>query len=98
MRKLLCLLALLTFSVPLFAANPFVGTWKLDTAKTKYTKGSALRNAILVIEEQGGEGRVPMAATPILRRRARQRVRPGRPAASPTRLAYPKYRKQPHAK
>jgi hypothetical protein len=54
MRKLLSLLALLTFAVPLFAASPFVGTWKLNTAKTKYAKGSAPRDATLVIEEQCG--------------------------------------------
>jgi hypothetical protein len=53
MRKLLCLLALLTFSVPLLAQSPFVGTWKLDTAKSKYTKGAPPTNLTLVIEEQG---------------------------------------------
>jgi hypothetical protein len=47
------LLVLLTFSVPLFAVSPFVGTWKLDTAKTKYTKGSPPKEVTLVIEEQG---------------------------------------------
>ncbi len=54
MRKLLSLLALLTFSIPLFAASPFVGTWKLNAAKTKYVKGSAPRDGTLVIEEQDG--------------------------------------------
>jgi hypothetical protein len=63
MRKLQCLLALLTFAVPLFAASPFVGTWKLNTAKTKYTKGSPLRNAILVIEEQGGNLKTTASGT-----------------------------------
>jgi hypothetical protein len=53
MRKLLCLLALLVFALPLFATDPFVGTWTLNTAKTKYTTGSPAKNATLVIEEQG---------------------------------------------
>ena len=53
MRKLLCLLTLLLFAAPLFAAEPFAGTWTLNTAKTKYTTGTPAKNATLVIEEQG---------------------------------------------
>jgi hypothetical protein len=53
MRKLLCLLALLLFSTPLFAADPFAGTWTLNTAKTKYTTGTPAKNVTIVIEEQG---------------------------------------------
>jgi hypothetical protein len=53
MRKLLCLLTLLVFATPLFAAEPFAGTWTLNTAKTKYTTGSPPTNVTLVIEEQG---------------------------------------------
>jgi len=53
MRKLLCLLALLIVATPLFAADPFAGTWTLNTAKTKYTTGSPPTNVTLVIEEQG---------------------------------------------
>jgi len=53
MRKLLCLLALLGLSAPLFAADPFAGTWTLNTAKTKYTTGTPAKNVTLVIEEQG---------------------------------------------
>jgi hypothetical protein len=53
MRKLLYLLALLLIVTPLFATDPFVGTWTLNTAKTKYTTGSPAKNATLVIEEQG---------------------------------------------
>jgi hypothetical protein len=53
MRKLLCLLILLVFATPLFAADPFAGTWTLNTAKTKYTTGTPAKNATLVIEEQG---------------------------------------------
>jgi hypothetical protein len=53
MRKLLCLLTLLVFATPLFAADPFAGTWKLNTAKTKYTTGTPPKEITLVIEEQG---------------------------------------------
>jgi hypothetical protein len=53
MRKLICLLALLVFATPLFAADPLVGTWILNTAKTKYTTGNPPRNVMLLIEEQG---------------------------------------------
>jgi hypothetical protein len=53
MRKLLCLLTLLVFATPLFAAEPFAGTWTLNPAKTKYTTGTPPKNVTLVIEEQG---------------------------------------------
>jgi hypothetical protein len=53
MRKLMCLLALLLFATPLFAENPFAGTWKLNTAKTQYTAGNPPKSVTLVIEEQG---------------------------------------------
>jgi hypothetical protein len=39
--------------MPLFAAEPFAGTWTLNTAKTKYTTGTPPKNVTLVIEEQG---------------------------------------------
>lgn len=52
-RKLIFLLALLASATPLFAADPFVGTWTLNTAKTKYTAGTPPKNVTLVIEEQG---------------------------------------------
>jgi hypothetical protein len=53
MRKLLCLFALLVFATPLFAAEPFAGTWTLNPAKTKYSTGTPAKNVTLVIEEQG---------------------------------------------
>jgi hypothetical protein len=52
MRKLVYIIALLGLATPLFAADPFVGTWKLDSAKSKYTAGSAPKDVVLVIEEQ----------------------------------------------
>jgi len=63
MRKLLCLLALLVFATPLFATDPFVGTWTLNTAKTKYTTGSPPKNATLVIEEQGANLQTTVTGT-----------------------------------
>ncbi|NYF91298.1 hypothetical protein RBB79_16875 [Tunturiibacter empetritectus] len=53
MRKILCALVLLAFATPLLASDPFVGTWTLNSAKTKYTTGTAPKNVTLVIEEQG---------------------------------------------
>jgi hypothetical protein len=49
----MCLLALLLFATPLFADDPFAGTWTLNTAKTKYTTGTPPKSVTLVIEEQG---------------------------------------------
>jgi len=53
MHKLIRTVALLTFTGALFAQNPFTGTWKLDTAKTKYTTGEPPKDLTLTIEEQG---------------------------------------------
>jgi hypothetical protein len=53
MRKILCALALLAYATPLLAQDPLVGTWTLDSRKTKYTTGTPAKNVTLVIEEQG---------------------------------------------
>lgn len=53
MRKILCALVLLAFATPVLASDPFVGTWTLNSAKTKYTTGAPPKNVTLVIEEQG---------------------------------------------
>ena len=53
MRKIVSIIALLALAAPLFAADPFLGTWKLDPAKSKYTVGTAAKDVTLVIEEQG---------------------------------------------
>ena len=53
MRKIMYLIVILAVAIPLFAADLFVGTWKLDPAKSKYTAGSAPKDVTLVIEEQG---------------------------------------------
>jgi hypothetical protein len=53
MRKILCALALLAFATPLLAQDPLVGTWTLDSTKSKYTTGTPAKNVTVVIEEQG---------------------------------------------
>ena len=42
----------------LFAADAFVGTWKLNTAQSKYTAGSAPREETLIIQEKGEQTQV----------------------------------------
>jgi len=63
MRKLLCLLTLLVVATPLFAADPFAGTWTLNPAKTKYTTGTPAKNITLVIAEQGPNLQVTATGT-----------------------------------
>ena len=53
MHKLIRVVALFAFTGVLFAQSPFTGTWKLDTAKTKYTTGEPPKDLTLTIEEQG---------------------------------------------
>jgi hypothetical protein len=63
MRKIVYIIALLGLATPLFAADPFVGTWKLDPAKSKYTAGSVPKDVTLVIEEQGDSYQVTATGT-----------------------------------
>jgi hypothetical protein len=63
MRKMMFALALLAFATPLFASDPFAGTWKLNSAKTKYTIGTAPKTVTLVIEEQGANLQVTATGT-----------------------------------
>jgi hypothetical protein len=53
MRKIVFMTALLALATPLFAADPFEGTWKLNAAKSKYTTGTPAKDVTLVIESQG---------------------------------------------
>ncbi len=53
MRKMLFTLVLLAFATPLLASDPFVGSWTLNAAKTKYTAGAPPKNLTIVVEEQG---------------------------------------------
>jgi hypothetical protein len=43
--------ALLGFAATLVAADPTVGTWKLNTAKSKYSPGPAPMSATITYEE-----------------------------------------------
>jgi len=56
MRKALLVLAFCGFAASLWAADAFVGTWKLNIAKSKLppsTTGAAVKESILVIGEIG---------------------------------------------
>ena len=44
--------AVLGLACALWAADPFIGTWKLNVAKSKYNPGPAPRSATLKIEGQ----------------------------------------------
>lgn len=63
MHKVISSLALFAFAGTLLAQNPFVGTWKLDAAKTKYTSGEPAKDTTLVIEEQGDNLQVTATGT-----------------------------------
>ncbi|MBV9303099.1 MAG: hypothetical protein JOY53_13395, partial [Acidobacteriaceae bacterium] len=63
MHKLISTFALFAFATTLFAQSPFVGTWKLDTAKTKYTAGDPAKDVTLVVEEQGDNLQVTATGT-----------------------------------
>ena len=54
MRGVQCLTAICIFSAALFAAdNPFLGTWKLNPAKSKGTAGTMDKEATMVFEADG---------------------------------------------
>ena len=56
MKKVLSLLMLaaLVFAGPAFAADPIVGTWKLNVAKSKFSPGGALTAATRTYTEANG--------------------------------------------
>ena len=55
MRQLLSAVALFAMAGTLFAADPFEGTWKLNSKKTKFTQGASPREETVVIERQGDD-------------------------------------------
>ena len=58
-RKSICLFAMFAFAMTLFAADPFVGTWKMDPSKSKHTGDAPNpKDVTLIIEEQGENYRV----------------------------------------
>jgi hypothetical protein len=50
----LIMLAAALFAGPAFAADPIVGTWKLDVAKSKFSAGAALTGGTRVYKEANG--------------------------------------------
>jgi len=51
MRKLLVLLSALGLAGAVYAAGSYTGTWKLDTAKSKYESGPAPKEVTLMVQE-----------------------------------------------
>jgi len=63
MRNGKLLAGLLAFATLGLAADPFVGTWKLDTAKTKYTTGTPPKSQTVTIKEAGTDLDVNVTGT-----------------------------------
>src|SRR6266705_4685017 len=55
--------ALLGFAALLMAADPFAGTWSLNTAKTKYKTGAPAKEQTLTITETGSDLDVTIKGT-----------------------------------
>jgi hypothetical protein len=56
-------LALLAFTTTLLAADPFVGTWKMNPAKVKAKEGKAPKDQTVVIAESGKELALKVSGT-----------------------------------
>jgi hypothetical protein len=63
MRKLLVLLSALGLAGVLYAAGSFSGTWKLDTAKSKYESGPAPKETTITVQEANGMTDVTVTGT-----------------------------------
>src|SRR6202521_6349857 len=55
MRYNKLILVLLAFAGALVAADPFVGTWKLNSAKTKYKTGMPPKEQTVTFSEEGSD-------------------------------------------
>ena len=55
MRYTKLMLVLLGFAATLCAADPFVGTWKMNPAKTKFKVGTAPKEQTVTITEVGSD-------------------------------------------
>lgn len=54
MKRLLKIVALLFFAILLFAADPFAGTWKVNTSKSKYSGDQKPpKDFTVIVVEQG---------------------------------------------
>src|ERR1041384_5218551 len=64
MRGLKGLTVLCVFSAVMFAAdNPFIGTWKLNVAKSKFSPNTAMKEATMTFEADGDKVKRVMHAT-----------------------------------
>jgi hypothetical protein len=64
LNKLICGLVALSFGFSLLGAdNPFVGTWKLNQAKSKFAKGHEIKDATIVIAVEGDTASVSVNRT-----------------------------------
>ena len=55
--------ALLGFAAALMAADPFVGTWKLNPDKSKFKTGAPLKDQVVTIAEAGTDLDVMLGGT-----------------------------------
>jgi len=63
MSKVICSAVVLLFASALFAESPMVGTWKLDAAKSKFSRGDLPKGVTLVIEQKGEDLLVSASGT-----------------------------------
>ena len=63
MRYTKLMITLLGFAATLFAADPFVGTWKMNPTKTRYKVGTAPKEQTLTMTETGGDLTVKVVGT-----------------------------------
>ena len=61
MRRILSAVTLFAMAGALFAADPFEGTWKLNSSKTKFTQGAAPKEETLVVAKQGDDYLITVA-------------------------------------
>src|ERR1044071_6954354 len=54
---------LLAFAAALIAADPFVGTWKLNSGKTKYKTGRPPKEQTLTYSEEGSDLHIVVKGT-----------------------------------
>lgn len=63
MRYTRLMFVLLAFGATLCAADPFVGTWKMNPAKSKYKVGTAPKEQTVTITEAGSDISVKVSGT-----------------------------------
>lgn len=63
MRYTKLMLVLFGFAATLVAADPYAGTWKMNSAKTKYKLGTAPKEQTVTIMEMGADLHLKIAGT-----------------------------------